>query len=184
MPQNTLTKLLFDASRLLSVVPALLGASINAWCLWSPPGYTTPLYRRTHCTERWGRKSLPDRGDYFLAVLWVRRATRSRPLFSFLLNDLPFLSLSLSSTRHCSRRTSVWRSRQDCSGAGGNTTTLSLPSSVSSPSKRSAGQPPTSRSTSSAAGVPTSASPSSTRTPVPSTSRPIPISTVMAPVWR
>ncbi|KIJ59486.1 hypothetical protein HYDPIDRAFT_100597 [Hydnomerulius pinastri MD-312] len=57
VPPNTLTTILFEASRLLSVVPALLGASINAWCLWSPPGYTTT--------------ALPDRGDYFLAVLWL-----------------------------------------------------------------------------------------------------------------
>ncbi|KAG2050087.1 hypothetical protein BDR06DRAFT_892442 [Suillus hirtellus] len=58
VPPSTLTTLLFDASRLLSVVPALLGALINAWCVWKPPGFL-------------GRIALPDRADYFLAVLWA-----------------------------------------------------------------------------------------------------------------
>ncbi|KAL4080950.1 hypothetical protein J3A83DRAFT_4203577 [Scleroderma citrinum] len=75
LPPSAFMTLLFEASRLLSVVPALVGASVNAWCLWSPPGHTPVIYDRYHnmalCTDIWGRRTLPDRGDYCLAVLWA-----------------------------------------------------------------------------------------------------------------
>lgn len=72
IPPSTMTTLLFEISRLLSVVPALMGASVNAWCLWSPPGYPHTLDGGcSRNTEIWGRQTLPDRGDYFLAVLWA-----------------------------------------------------------------------------------------------------------------
>jgi len=77
MPPSTLITLLFEASRLLSVVPALVGALVNAWCLWSPPGHTSAVHDKYRnmalCTEAWGRRTLPDRGDYSIAVLWVSR---------------------------------------------------------------------------------------------------------------
>ena len=47
---SVVTKLLFESSRLLSIVPADFRVLVNAWYLWCPP----------------------DRGDYFIAVLWVR----------------------------------------------------------------------------------------------------------------
>lgn len=78
VPPSTLTTLLFDASRLLSVVPALLGALINAWCVWKPPGLYSGQLAPGSCSrinrehDSWGRIALPDRADYFLAVLWVR----------------------------------------------------------------------------------------------------------------
>ncbi|KAH7885083.1 hypothetical protein F5I97DRAFT_1810335 [Phlebopus sp. FC_14] len=77
IPPNVLTTLLFEASRLLSVVPASLGAFLNAWCLWHPPGRTatsTSHVRQQNCgmaVEEWGRRAFPDRGDYLLAVLWA-----------------------------------------------------------------------------------------------------------------
>ncbi|KAG6332595.1 hypothetical protein ID866_6494 [Astraeus odoratus] len=75
IPPNTLGTFLFEASRLSSVVPALIGASVNAWCFWNPPGHGSIPHGSPHnvmqCTEAWGRRILPDRGDYFLAVLWV-----------------------------------------------------------------------------------------------------------------
>lgn len=77
VPPSTLTALLFDASRLLSVVPALLGALINAWCVWKPPGFYSGQFAPGSCSrinrehDSWGRIALPDRADYFLAVLWA-----------------------------------------------------------------------------------------------------------------
>ncbi|KAG0696502.1 hypothetical protein DFH29DRAFT_812922 [Suillus ampliporus] len=76
VPPSTLTTLLFEASRLLSVVPASLGALINAWCVWKPPGlyseHPAPGYPRINREPgSWGRITLPDRADYFLAVLWA-----------------------------------------------------------------------------------------------------------------
>ncbi|KAG1787366.1 uncharacterized protein HD556DRAFT_1409769 [Suillus plorans] len=77
VPPSTLTTLLFDASRLLSVVPALLGALINAWCVWKPPGLYSGQFAPGSCSrinrghDSWGRIALPDRADYFLAVLWA-----------------------------------------------------------------------------------------------------------------
>ncbi|KAI6005355.1 hypothetical protein EDC04DRAFT_2583292 [Pisolithus marmoratus] len=75
IPPSTLTTLLFEICRLSSVVPALVGASINAWCLCSPPGYPHALHGGcTHITqhaETWGRRTLPDRADYLFAVLWA-----------------------------------------------------------------------------------------------------------------
>ncbi|KIJ17921.1 hypothetical protein PAXINDRAFT_167845 [Paxillus involutus ATCC 200175] len=73
---NVLTMFLFESSRLLSVVPASLGALINAWCLWNPPGYpTTYTPHNWHDSVKhpggWGRRCLPDRGDYLIAVLWA-----------------------------------------------------------------------------------------------------------------
>ena len=78
VPPNVVTMLLFESSRLLSVVPAACGVVVNAWCLWCPPGYS-PTYGSSsdhfynaERTEAWGRRCPPDRGDYFIAVLWVR----------------------------------------------------------------------------------------------------------------
>ncbi|KAF9236505.1 hypothetical protein BU15DRAFT_89121 [Melanogaster broomeanus] len=61
------TTFLFEFSRLLSVVPASLG----------PPGYSTMYtshdrgYDRGQHPGGWGRRCLPDRGDYLIAVLWA-----------------------------------------------------------------------------------------------------------------
>ena len=78
VPPSVVTMLLFESSRLLSVVPAGFGVLVNAWCLWCPPGHS-PTYgssdryfNRPERTEGWGRRCPPDRGDYFIAVLWVR----------------------------------------------------------------------------------------------------------------
>lgn len=73
IPPSALTTLLFEISRLSSVVPAVVGALLNTWCLWSPPGYPHALHGGcSHVvTETWGRRALPDRGDYLLAVLWA-----------------------------------------------------------------------------------------------------------------
>ncbi|OAX32189.1 hypothetical protein K503DRAFT_702421 [Rhizopogon vinicolor AM-OR11-026] len=74
---STLTTLLFEASRLLSVVPASLGALVNAWCIFNPPclnlEHSTPGSYSQINRElgSWGRITLPDRADYFLAVLWA-----------------------------------------------------------------------------------------------------------------
>lgn len=75
MPPSTFITLLFEASRLLSVVPALVGTFVNVGCLLSPPGHTPAVYDKYRnmalCTEVRGRRTLPDRGDYFIAVLWA-----------------------------------------------------------------------------------------------------------------
>jgi hypothetical protein len=77
VPPSTLTTLLFDASRLLSVVPASLGALINAWCMWKPPGLDSEHFAPGSCSrinrehDSWGRTALPERADYLLAVLWA-----------------------------------------------------------------------------------------------------------------
>ncbi|KAF9219261.1 hypothetical protein BS17DRAFT_741094 [Gyrodon lividus] len=73
---SVLTTFLFESSRLLSVVPASLGALINVWCLWSPPGYPTTYTSHDQQDDvehpgGWGRRCLPDRGDYLIAVLWA-----------------------------------------------------------------------------------------------------------------
>jgi len=77
VPPSVVTMLLFESSRLLSVVPAGFGVLVNAWCLWCPPGYS-PTYgssdhyfNRPERTEGWGRSCPPDRGDYFIAALWA-----------------------------------------------------------------------------------------------------------------
>ncbi|KAG1769067.1 hypothetical protein EV702DRAFT_1142893, partial [Suillus placidus] len=77
VPPSTMTTLLFDVSRLLSVVPASLGALINAWCVWKPPGLYSERFAAGSCSrinrehDSWGRIALPDRADYLLAVLWA-----------------------------------------------------------------------------------------------------------------
>ncbi|KAG9315631.1 hypothetical protein JVU11DRAFT_3273 [Chiua virens] len=76
VPPSVLTMLLFESCRLLSVVPAAFGVMINVWCLWSPPDYSSipppdHYYQATHRTQAWGRKCPPNRGDYFIAVLWA-----------------------------------------------------------------------------------------------------------------
>ena len=83
VPPNVVTMLLFESSRLLSVVPAAFGVLVNAWCFWCPPGYA-PMVRDRHYniperTQPWGRRCPPDRGDYFIAVLWVCALPCSRP---------------------------------------------------------------------------------------------------------
>lgn len=76
VPPNVVTMLLFESSRLLSVVPAAFGILVNAWCLWCPPGYpptsSDQYYIIPEQSQAWGRKCPPDRGDYFIAILWVR----------------------------------------------------------------------------------------------------------------
>ncbi|EGO23196.1 hypothetical protein SERLADRAFT_394330, partial [Serpula lacrymans var. lacrymans S7.9] len=73
VPQSTLTSVLFEASRLLSVVPALVGAVVNIWSIWRPPrGIIHNSDSSPECQwDKWGRQTLPDRGDYFIAVLWA-----------------------------------------------------------------------------------------------------------------
>ncbi|KAH7919918.1 hypothetical protein BV22DRAFT_1074726 [Leucogyrophana mollusca] len=77
IPPSILNALLFESSRLLSVVPAVLGACINAWCIYQPPGSQLDSWGHNHDPPRttelsgWGRQTLPDRGDYFVAVLWT-----------------------------------------------------------------------------------------------------------------
>lgn len=78
VPPSVVTLVLFESSRLLSVVPAAFGVLVNAWCLWCPPGYSPTYgspdhsYNRAERTGGWGRRCPPDRGDYFIAVMWVR----------------------------------------------------------------------------------------------------------------
>lgn len=83
VPPNVVTMLLFESSRLLSVVPAAFGVLVNAWCFWCPPGYSVHHhhhhYNVAERTQEWGRSCPPDRGDYFIAVLWVRALPCSRP---------------------------------------------------------------------------------------------------------
>ncbi|EIW77989.1 hypothetical protein CONPUDRAFT_129023 [Coniophora puteana RWD-64-598 SS2] len=88
VPPHLVTTILFESSRLLAVVPALLGATLNAWALYSPPGSDSEYWhygrdaRLAHHSNdggtggvpkcaNWSRGALPDRGDYFLAVLWA-----------------------------------------------------------------------------------------------------------------
>ncbi|KAI9462199.1 hypothetical protein HD554DRAFT_1453456 [Boletus coccyginus] len=74
VPPNVVTMLLFESSRLLSVVPAAFGVLVNAWCFWRPPGYSVHHHHHYNVAERtqeWGRSCPPDRGDYFIAVLWA-----------------------------------------------------------------------------------------------------------------
>lgn len=74
VPPSTLTTLLFEVSRLLSVVPASLGALINFWCVWKPPRLDSEHFAPGSCSrehDSWGRVALPDRADYLLAVLWA-----------------------------------------------------------------------------------------------------------------
>lgn len=76
-PPSVVTLVLFESSRLLSVVPAAFGVLVNAWCLWCPPGYSLTngspdhYYNTAKRTGEWGRRCPPDRRDYFIAVLWV-----------------------------------------------------------------------------------------------------------------
>ncbi|KAN0087741.1 hypothetical protein V8E55_006362 [Tylopilus felleus] len=74
VPPSVVTMLLFESSRLLSVVPAAFGILVNAWCLWCPPGYSStygPSDPTPERTQAWGRRCPPDRGDYFIAILWA-----------------------------------------------------------------------------------------------------------------
>lgn len=103
VPPSVVTVLLFESSRLLSVVPAAFGVFINAWCLCYPPGYSPAygspdhLYNTAERSERWGRTCPPDRGDYFIAVLWVALSFLSRPgLYSSLPNRPSSLHTSVS----------------------------------------------------------------------------------------
>ncbi|KAG6372878.1 hypothetical protein JVT61DRAFT_7313 [Boletus reticuloceps] len=78
VPPSVVTMVLFESSRLLSVVPAAFGVLLNAWCLSSPPGYASTYGSSDHYdtrpkqrTQGWGRPCPPDRGDYLIAVLWA-----------------------------------------------------------------------------------------------------------------
>ncbi|KAF8440875.1 hypothetical protein L210DRAFT_2119891 [Boletus edulis BED1] len=72
VPPSVVTMVLFESSRLLSVVPAAFGVLLNAWCLSSPPGSSDHYDTRPErTTQGWGRPCPPDRGDYLIAVLWA-----------------------------------------------------------------------------------------------------------------
>ena len=95
VPPTLVTTLLFESSRLLSVVPATCGVLVNAWCLWYPPGYSPTSassydhsYSIANRSKRWGRGCPPDRGDYFIAILWVCILHRLSPYFVFFMQRL------------------------------------------------------------------------------------------------
>ncbi|KAH7915774.1 hypothetical protein BJ138DRAFT_1235649 [Hygrophoropsis aurantiaca] len=69
IPASMLNAVLFETSRLLSVVPAVIGASINAWCVYHPPHILTPTPPSPK--PAFGRCALPTRADYAMAVLWA-----------------------------------------------------------------------------------------------------------------
>jgi hypothetical protein len=59
--QQRLTPLLFESSRLLSIVPAVRGTLYNLYLVYDPP--TTPFPD--------GRRR-PERIDYLVSALWVQ----------------------------------------------------------------------------------------------------------------
>ncbi|KAF9560420.1 hypothetical protein CPC08DRAFT_636672 [Agrocybe pediades] len=64
IPPNTLeariTPLLFEFSRLLSIVPAIFGTMYNLYHIWRPP---SPIAGST--------RQPPERLDYFVSAIWV-----------------------------------------------------------------------------------------------------------------
>ena len=58
--QQQLTPLLFEFSRLLSIVPAIFGTIYNLYHVYQPPTYYAHNYRPP-----------PERVDYFISALWV-----------------------------------------------------------------------------------------------------------------
>lgn len=57
--QQSLTPLLFESSRLLSIVPAVVGAIYNIYLFSQPP------------TSRINGRAPPERVDYFISALWA-----------------------------------------------------------------------------------------------------------------
>jgi len=67
LPQHKLIPLLFEFSRLLSIVPAFFGTIWNLyWLIWLPTAIDT-----VSDSGGWGgRKTPPERADFFVAALW------------------------------------------------------------------------------------------------------------------
>lgn len=70
--RQRLLHFLFEFCRLLSIVPAVLGTMWNLYSMIWLPGSTGPNLDEGIHGGGWGRRSPPERVDFFVATLWVR----------------------------------------------------------------------------------------------------------------